>query len=97
MGSLCQIKFYIRNLSVLSPILIRYQENPRKAKHDIGTEAQTRPLVFIPLLYLINGINATIWIPQRSTMSTKPGYDSTFIKPGFTVKITFLKMAHNRV
>lgn len=88
--SLCQqyVIFYIMILGTLSPILIRYLENPEKVKLDIAIEAQIKPLVLdhAILLYLIDGINATIWTAQRSAMSTKAGCDSTLVTPGFMAK-----------
>lgn len=80
--------FDIMILGTLSPILIRYQENPEKVKLDIAIEAQIKPLVLdhAILLYLIDGINATIWTTQRSAMSTKAGCDSTLVTPGFMAK-----------
>lgn len=89
--SAVQVIFYIMTLCSLCPILIRYQENPEELKPNIAIEGQTKPLVFRScyFVHLTDGINATIWIAQRSAMGTKPGYDSTLITPALIVKIRY--------
>lgn len=87
-----QVIFYIMILCTLNLILIRYKENPMPQPLKLRQNLSFSDHAI--LLYLIDGINATIWIDRDQPWVQSLYFDNTCFN---SEKKVFLKMAQSRV